>query len=145
MTMKKPCMDKETMGCLVGGHTRFNYKGVTLDFSRERKIAEKDLKTAFAVGGRICIIIIAELLYRYKNEPYYASLRSALNIGKYEDLVDEYMNFGVQEREDNLKLSLKSRNREEALIALKYFISTYPRRKKNFKELLTREEYLDID
>lgn len=140
-------MNKTIRDLLVGGNTQFTFKGVPLDFSREKELAEGNLKKAFALGGKICIVIISELLYRYKNEPYYSSLRSTLNINNgYKDLVDEYMGFSPQEREDNLKsLLTKSRNRDEVLIALRYFISTYPGRRKNFKELLTREEYLDIE
>ena len=145
---------KNLFPSLVGGSIEFNFiKKVAnatpiLDNIEEAKRRiTRDVKEALSVGGELCVMLLAELTNFYRNEVYYMAVRSSIEMRRFRPAVLEYMQLDVQERADRLQevLSEKLRgdkNRDIKVSALRYFLSTYPNRCKEFKRLLTKEEYL---
>lgn len=141
---------------LVGSSIEFRFKekmsGVlSIDphiQSVKKKIAQ-DVEMALAVGGKLCVMLLSELTYFYMHEMYYMAVRSSIEMRRYRPTVLEYMELPVQERANRLKNVLSEglktdKNRDIKIVALKYFLSTYPGRIKEFKGLLTREEYMMV-
>lgn len=137
---------------LVGSSIEFRFKekmsGVLSIESVKKKIAQ-DVEMALAVGGKLCVMLLSELTYFYMHEMYYMAVRSSIEMRRYRPTVLEYMELPVQERANRLKNVLSEglktdKNRDIKIVALKYFLSTYPGRIKEFKGLLTREEYMMV-
>lgn len=139
---------------LVGASTEFSFKkkmscATSIDQniqSAKRKITNA-VTMALDAGGRLCVMLLAELTYFYRSEPYYMAVRSSIEMRRYRPAVLDYMQFGVQERADRLKRVLSEPSREDKfrdlkIETLRYFLSTYPSRSGEFKKFLTREEFM---
>ena len=144
-------ISKELARCLVGTHIAFrskgsddNYSGVNLD--TEIKFLEKESRTALSVGGTGCIMFLAELTNYYRQKSYYMAVRSGLIMHRYRPAVLDYMKLTPAEREERLMNALQEDTfeRDFTLQILRYFIRSYPSRRKNFLEHLTRSEYLQL-
>lgn len=144
-------ISKELARCLVGTHIAFrskgsddNYSGVNLD--TEIKFLEKESRTALSVGGTGCIMFLAELTNYYRQKSYYMAVRSGLIMHRYRPAVLDYMKLTPAEREERLMNALQEDTfeRDFTLQILRYFIRSYPSRRKNFIEHLTRSEYLQL-
>ena len=141
---------------LVGSSIEFSFKKkmssatpIEQNIQSAKKRIERDVEMALAVGGELCVMLLAELTYFYMNEPYYMAVRSSIEMRRYRPAVLEYLKLPVQERADRLKAVLSEvlrtdKNRDVKVEALRYFLSTYPSRLKEFKGLLTREEYMIV-
>lgn len=141
---------------LVGSSTEFSFKKkmssatpIEQNIRSAKKRIERDVEMALSVGGELCVILLSELTYYYKSEPYYMAVRSSIEMRRYRPAILEYMELDVQERADRLKSILSERlrcdkNRDLKIEALRYFLSTYPSRLKEFRRLLTREEYMVV-
>ena len=144
-------VSKELAKCLVGTHIAFRskgsedaYSGVNLD--TEIKFLERESQSALSVGGTGCIMFLAELTSFYRQKSYYMAVRSGLIMHRYRPAVIDYMRLSPDERQDRLLKALeeKSYDRDFTVRMLRYFVQCYPSRRKNFKDLLTHSEYLQI-
>lgn len=140
---------------LVGSSTEYRFKNadnvvnVEQSIKTERRRIERDVQDSFSVGGELCVMLLAELTYFYMHEPYYMAVRGAITLRRYRLSVLGYMELSVQERSDRIKSILSERlrrdmNRDVKIKILRYFLSTYPSRMKEFKKLLTREEFVTL-
>lgn len=150
-------MDKGTQSLfysLVGGSIDFSFRKkvtnatpIEQNIQSARKQIERDVTEALAVGGELCVMLLAELTAYYRSEFYYMAVRSAIEMRRYRPAVLEYLQLSVDERANRLKevLSEKLRgdkNRELKVTIAKYFLSTYVSRLPEFKKLFTREEFI---
>ena len=104
---------------------------------------------ALAVGGELCVMLLAELTSFYSKETYYMAVRGEIEMRRYRPSVLEYLKLSVDERAERLHEVLKEpirkdRNRDLKVAALKYFLSTYTSRITEFRKLLTKEEFLIV-
>lgn len=141
---------------LVGSSIEFSFKKkianatpIEQNIQSARKRIERDVEDALAVGGELCVMLLAELTNYYRNEIYYMAVRSAIEMRRYRPAVLDYMKLDVQERADRLKSVLSEklrgdRNRDLKVSIAKYFLGTYPSRLPEFKKLFTREEYMIV-
>lgn len=139
---------------LVGSSIEFSFKkkltnaiSIEQNIQSTKKRIKRSIEMAFAVGGELCVMLLSELMYFYRSEPYYMAVRSSIEMRRYRPAVLEYLKLEVQERADRLTTVLsesprKDKNRDLKVEALRYFLSTYPSRTREFKKLLTREEYM---
>lgn len=147
---------KELYQSLVGASTEFSFKKklsnpLSLEKNIEaaqRKIS-RDVKTALSVGGKLCIMMLAEITNHYRNEPYYMAVRSYIEMRRYRPTVLEYLSKEVEERADEIRSILSEsikgdKNRELKVGILEHFIAVYPSRLSMFKSLITRSEYLQV-
>lgn len=152
-------MDKRTQNLyrsLVGGSIEFSFKrkcdgslGIEKNIKAAKERIGRDVALAHETGGNIGIILLAELTSFYSKESYYFAVRGSIEMRRYRPMVLEYMGLSVEERAERLHSileasTLKDRHREAKVTALRYFLSTYSGRIKDFKTLLTKEEYLLI-
>ena len=152
-------MDKRTQSLA------YSLVGSSIDFNFQKKVSNatsimgnvKAAKTrimretdeALAVGGELCVMLLAEMTNFYRNEIYYMAVRGCIKMRRFRPAVLSYLELNIQERAERLKgvLSEKLRgdkNRDLKVTALKYFLRTYPNRTKEFKSYLTREEWLRV-
>lgn len=141
---------------LVGSSIEFSFKKkianatpIEQNIQSARKRIERDVEDALAVGGELCVMLLAELTNYYRKEIYYMAVRSAIEMRRYRPAVLDYLQLEVQERAERLQsvLSEKLRgdkNRDLKILIARYFLGTYPSRVKDFKRLLTREEYMIV-
>ena len=141
---------------LVGGSIEFSFKKkianvtpIEQNIQSARKRIERDVEVALAVGGELCVMLLAELTNYYRKEIYYMAVRSAIEMRRYRPAVLDYLQLEVSERAERLQsvLSEKLRgdkNRDLKVSIAKYFLGTYPSRLPDFKKLFTREEYMIV-
>lgn len=141
---------------LCGSHTEFSFKNkvanvttIEKNIEESRKRISKDSDLALSVGGKLAVMLLAELTAFYREEPYYMAVRGAIRMRRYRLRVLDYLRLSVDERATRLMgvLSEKisgDKNRDLKISALRYFLSIYTSRIKDFKHLLTREEYLIV-
>ena len=141
---------------LVGSSIEFSFKKkianatpIEQNIQSARKRIERDVEDALAVGGELCVMLLAELTNYYRKEIYYMAVRSAIEMRRYRPAVLDYLQLDVSERAERLQsvLSEKLRgdkNRDLKVSIAKYFLVTYPSRLPDFKRLLTREEYMIV-
>lgn len=141
---------------LVGSSIEFSFKKklasatpIEQNIQSARKRIERDVEDALAVGGELCVMLLAELTNYYRKELYYMAVRSAIEMRRYRPAVLDYLQLEVSERAERLHsvLSKKLRgdkNRDLKISITKYFLGTYPSRLPDFKRLLTREEYMIV-
>lgn len=141
---------------LVGSSTEFSFKNkvssVTtiennIKVARER--IERDVDSALSVGGKLCVMLLAELTSYYRNTVYYMAVRSSIRMRRYRPLVLEYLKLTVEERSKRLADVLsenvyRDRNRDLKVTIAGYFLGLYTRRINEFKPLLTHEEFFMI-
>lgn len=141
---------------LVGSSTEFSFKNkvssVTtiennIKVAKER--IERDVDSALSVGGKLCVMLLAELTSYYRNTVYYMAVRSSIRMRRYRPLVLEYLKLTVEERSKRLADVLsenvyRDRNRDLKVTIAGYFLGLYTRRINEFKPLLTREEFFMI-
>ena len=145
-------VSKETARYLVGTHLAFRVKGSEdalsgINVDTEIRFLERESQVALSCGGSLCIMLLAELLAFYRTKPYYMAVRGGLRMGRYRPAVIDYVQaLTPQERQERLVKALedKESDRDVVLKALRWFVHCYPSRRKNFKELLSRSEYLQI-
>lgn len=152
-------MDKGTqslLSSLVGGSIEFSFrKKVTNATSIDKNIQSarnkiaKDVDTALATGGELCVMLLAEITNYYRRELYYMAVRSAIEMRRFRPAVLEYLQLDVDNRADRLRTILSEKlrgdkNRGVKVLIAEYFLRTYPSRLSEFKKLLTREEYLIV-
>lgn len=149
-------MNNELLRSLVGSHTEFNFKNsfnpvltAEKNILEAKKSISKDVEVALCTGGKLAVMLLGELTAFYRTEPYYMAVRSYIQMRRYRPLVLEYLHLSVEERADALKKSLsesikKDTHRDLKISALKYFLSVYTGRLKEFRSLLTREEFLIV-
>ena len=137
--------------------------GVSIDFSFRTKMVgastidqnikaaqkriEKDVETAHEVGGKLGLILLAEMTSYYASEIYYMAVRGSIHMRRLRPLVLEYMQKSVSERAEELKRELSrgyDTDRDVKITALRYFIQHYPGRLKEFKRLISREEFIIV-
>lgn len=139
---------------LVGVSTEFRFKdksATPLDGNiiADRNKIQKDVSKALLHGGKLCVMLLAELTAFYRRETYYMAVRSAIEMRRYRPAVLEYLKLSVDERAKELKNVLsKSRytdkDRDLKVSVAKYFLSIYPNRLYDFKKLLTKEEFITV-
>lgn len=141
---------------LVGSSIEFSFKKkvanatpIEQNIQSARKRIERDTEEALAVGGELCVMLLAELTNYYRKEIYYMAVRSAIEMRRYRPAVLEYLQLDVSERAERLKAVLSEklrgdRNRELKVSVAKYFLGVYPSRLSDFKKLFTREEYMIV-
>lgn len=141
---------------LVGSSIEFSFKKkianatpIEQNIQSARKRIERDVEDALAVGGELCVMLLAELTNYYRKEIYYMAVRSAIEMRRYRPAVLDYLQLEVQERAERLQSVLSeklrgNRNRDLKILIARYFLGTYPSRVKDFKRLLTREEYMIV-
>lgn len=147
---------KQLFHSLVGSSIEFSFrKTVSSALPIDRNIAaakkriNRDVEMALAVGGNLCVMLLAELTSFYSKEVYYMAVRSSIRMRRFRPYVLEYMKYSVDERSERLKTVLavpirSDKNRELKVAALYYFLSIYKSRLPEFKSLLTKEEYLTV-
>lgn len=147
---------KDLFPSLVGSSIEFRFRNALVgastieeSISSAKKRIASNTKLALSTGGELCVMLLSELTSFYSKEPYYMAVRGSIEMRRYRPAVLEYMKLSVQERADRLKSALSEKlrgdkNRELKIEALRYFVSTYPGRLKEFKSLLTREEFLIV-
>lgn len=142
---------------LVGGSIDFSFKREGNATSIEKNIAvekdriKKNVNLAFSVGGSLCVTLLAEMVSFYSKEIYYMAVRSSIEMRRYRPFVLEYLTKSIEERAENLESLFKEKTmrkdssiRDAKIEALRYFLTTYNSRAKDFKRYLTREEYIVI-
>ena len=146
----------ELLRSLVGSSIEFSFKkklagavSIEDNIRSARRNIVRDTQEALSVGGELCVMTLAELTYHYMQEVWYMAVRGAIEMRRYRPAVLEYMKLDVGERAERLMYALSEkrshdRHRDLKIAALKYFLSTYPGRAKDFKSLLTRSEYLIV-
>ena len=142
------CSNGDLLKSLVGATMEFRFSDkensvmYLKTITTERKIIEKDVSTAHRIGGGACLRILAEMLDFYRREAYYMAVRSSIVLKRQRPSVLEYLDtLSVDERCDRLLKDLKKTgDREYTLLAVKYFLRSFPSRLKNFKEYLSKEE-----
>ena len=136
----------------MGTHLAFRVKGTEdalsgINVDTEVGFLERESHTALSCGGSYCIMLLAELLAFYRTKPYYMAVRGGFHMGRYRPAVIDYVQtLTPQDRQDRLMKALddKDADRDVILKALRWFVHCYPSRRKNFKEVLSRSEYLQI-
>ena len=139
--------------------------GSSIDFSFKKKVANvtsteeniriarnrisKEVHEALLIGGEVCVMLLAELTNFYRNEIYYMAVRGCIEMRRNRPAVLDYLQLSVDERAERLKTVLAKpikgdKGRDVKVSALKYFLMVYPRRTRDFKRLLTREEYMIV-
>lgn len=113
--------------------------------SEKRKIA-KNLSLAFESGKGLCVALLGEMLSYYMKETYYMAVRSSLELRRYRPRVMDYLKLSIDEREKFLidQLNKKVGDRDAKVEAVRYFLSTYKGRIKNFRPYLNKEEFLIV-
>lgn len=144
----------EAFPSLVGSHIEFSFsKKVPNVTSLEKNIKlakeriNKNCSLALYAKGLVGVILLAEMYYFYKQEIYFSAVRSSFSFHRLRPKVMDYLSLSVDERAEKLYSLLESSKREDRdtiINALGYFCGTYPSRLKDFKKVLTREEYLNI-
>ena len=141
---------------LVGSSIEFSFKkkldgalSIDKNIRVAREKISKDVELALSIGGKTCVMLLAELTSFYSKEPYYFAVRSAIEMRRYRPMVLDYLSQSVEERNDHLrrvleKSTLRDKDRDAKVQALRYFLSTYTGRLKDFRKLLTKEEYLIV-
>lgn len=107
-----------------------------------RKIAE-ELERYKDAPSELQIALLGELHNYYKNQPYYAVIKSCIKFGRLASLVSEYLEKSVSEREDYIVTLLSSRSstyRDVKVAITSYFVKVYARRKDKILPLLTIKE-----
>lgn len=147
---------KQLFHSLVGSSIEFSFRKtissalpIDWNIAAAKKRINRDVETALAVGGNLCVMLLAELTSFYSKEVYYMAVRSSIRMRRFRPYVLEYMKYSVDERAERLKTVLavpirSDKNRELKVVALYYFLSTYKSRLPEFKSLLTKEEYLTV-
>ena len=142
---------------LVGSSIEFRFSTkrggeTTLDgnISSAKFRIRKNVELALSTGGELCVLLLGELTAFYLREIYYMAVRSTIEMRRYRPLVLEHLKLSIEERAKKLKAHLgsvrpeKDKNRDLKIEALRYFLSVYPSRLKEFREVLTREEYIIV-
>lgn len=136
---------------LAGTTTRYNCYGVEDAndlIPKELDNIHRDLGVALRTNGLYCIMVMAEMLNYYRKQPYYTQVRSSIKRERYNADILEYLNLDTDNRQARmlkpLGMKIKDIERDAVLTALKYFLAVYPNRKINYKEVLTREEYIEL-
>lgn len=141
---------------LVGSSIEFSFKkklstvtSIEQNIQSARKRIARDVEDALAVGGELCVMLLAELTNYYRKEVYYMAVRSAIEMRRYRPAVLDYLQLDIEERAERLKSSLAEKlrgdkNRDLKITIAKYFLGTYPNRISEFKKLFTREEYMIV-
>lgn len=144
----------EILPSLVGSHIEFSFsKKVANVTSLERNIRlakeriSRNCEKALYAKGLGGIILLAEMYYFYRQEMYFSAVRGSFVFHRLRPRVMEYLALSVDERAEkiySLLETLRGESREILTTALGYFCGTYPSRLKDFRRVLTREEYLNI-
>lgn len=141
---------------LVGSSIEFSFKKkianatpIEQNIQSARKRIERDVEDALAVGGELCVMLLAELTNYYRKEIYYMAVRSAIEMRRYRPAILDYLQLEVSERAERLQSVLAEKlrgdkNRGLKISIAKYFLGTYPSRLPDFKKLFTREEYMIV-
>lgn len=95
------------------------------------------------------VTCMAELLDYYRRQTYYMAVRGAIELRRLRPDVLSYLNENTpDERAETLygwlESSKKHPDREVIVEALRYYLMSYPSRARQFREVLTREEYLIV-
>ena len=142
---------------LVGSSIDFSFKkkleGATPideNIRVEKSRISKNVELAHSAGGSLCVALLGEMTSRYMKELYYMAVRSSIEMRRYRPLVLEYLKLSTEERAEKLKeflrdgIPARDKNRDAIVEAVRYFTTTYGGRLKEFRKLLTREEFLII-
>lgn len=141
---------------LVGSSIEFNFMKkvasatpIEENIKAARKRITKEVTEALSIGGEVCVMLLAELTNFYRNEIYYMAVRGCIEMRRHRPAVLDYLQLSVDERAERLTKILSKplrgdKSRGSKIHALRYFLSCYPRRIKDFKKLLTREEYMIV-
>ena len=141
---------------LVGSSIEFSFKKKVANVTTiednikvARKRITKEVSEALSIGGEICVMLLAELTNFYRNEIYYMAVRGCIEMRRHRPAVLDYLQLSVDERAERLVKVLSKplrgdKGRDAKIYALKYFLQCYPRRTRDFKKLLTKEEYMIV-
>lgn len=143
----------ELQRSLVGSSIEFRFSkkdtGATpasANFDAEKARIKKSVERAFEAGGDICLSLLSEMFDYYRGVPYYMAVRSAIELRRMRPFVLDYVKeLSIDDREKRLQklLALKASKQRDAVVdALRYFLSTYKSRLKNFRSYLTKEELM---
>ena len=139
---------------LVGSSIEFSFKKkvanvttIEQNIVSARKRIERDVEAALSVNAGLSVMLLAELTLYYTKQPYYMAVRSSIQMRRLRPMVLEYMKQSVDERAERLKKILSGKlrgdkHREIKVTAARYFLSIYTGRLKEFKPLMTKEEFL---
>lgn len=138
---------------LVGVHISYKVKGEEQTLPIESTIAkiDKDLSKARS-GGRYGIFVLIEMYAFYRNEPYFHSIRRALNFGRLNKEVMGELETPLSQRVKEYILLLQNKHltkkfspeRELLLKAIYYVCQNVPKYTKIFKPFLSKEEYFNV-
>lgn len=148
-------MNDSTRGLLtslVGYHIEFKFSstaGITsLDNSIQlvRTRIQDTCERIQYLKGSLGLALLSEMYYFYKTETYFSAVRGAFSFHRLLPKVMEYLSLTVEERLNKLVSLLKGckEHRYYVVVAIGYFVKTYPNRLKQFRPLLTKEEFLNI-
>lgn len=148
-------MNDSTRGLLtslVGYHIEFKFSstaGITsLDNSVQlmRTRIQDTCEKIQYLKGSLGLALLAEMYHFYKSEAYFSAVRGAFSFHRLLPKVMEYLSLTVEERLNKLISLLKGdkERRYYVVAAICYFCKTYPNRLKQFRPLLTKEEFLNI-
>ena len=148
-------MNDSTRGLLtslVGYHIEFKFSstaGITsLDNSVQlmRTRIQDTCEKIQYLKGSLGLALLAEMYHFYKSEAYFSAVRGAFSFHRLLPKVVEYLSLTVEERLNKLLSLLKGckEHRYYVVAAIGYFCKTYPNRLKQFRPLLTKEEFLNI-
>ena len=130
---------------LVGSHIEFKASGkvVTDTVEATREKIEEDLLEAKSARGAVSIYLMAEIVAFYQTQNYYGAIRSSIRVGRYSRDIQSWLENPSEDRVAKYKymLGLKGTNREVLMKVIKYLIQGKRRYLKEFKSLLTKEEY----
>ena len=144
---------RELQRSLVGSSIEFRFSkrdtGATpasANFAAEKSRIRKSIDMAFSADRDNCLVLLAEMFDYYRGVSYYMAVRSAIELRRMRPFVLDYVKeLSIDDREERLKKLLvdkSDKQRDSAIEALRYFLSTYKSRLKNFRSLLTKEELL---
>ena len=143
---------------LVGSNTFFKFKDGTSEDTAvyqsitkaEERIA-KELttldNTTWTPGGRN--FFLAQMYHYYYVNPYFASIRRHLKLGRErKEIINLLKEMPIDTQEANIKAAYKQETSKEGkkcvLIMMKYFLGVYPSRIKNFKPLLSKDDFMYV-
>lgn len=115
--------------------------------STRNKIS-KHLTRIFSITNPVFIsAALGEMVNYYRNQSYWLSVKSAIELRRMKDPVRVYLHETPEDRQgvllSFLKVAKRDHDREVIVLAISYFVKVYESRRINFKEFLTKEEYLN--
>lgn len=143
---------------LVGSDTFFKFKDGT---SEDTAVYQSITKAEERITKELALLdradwttdernfFLAQMYHYYYVNPYFASIRRHLKLGRSRKaIIDLLKEKPVDSQEKFIKafyiMTLTDVNRKCVLIMLKYFLGVYPSRIKNFKPILSKDDFMYV-